>query len=206
MSIVNIMAGRLTGDPESKATQNGNVMANFSLADNHGKDAQGQEKVSFFRCTAFGKQGEMILASCKKGHRLNISGRLETRQYTNNSGQPATSLDVTVHEFGFIEPRDQQQQQTAQPAQGAQQQQTYQQATPFQQPVQAQTAAPAYQYDERGNAYQFVNGQWQMARPAAAAPAPVAPVPGFTPPGYASQQPTQGALPFGNPPGQQRPY
>jgi single-strand DNA-binding protein len=180
MSVVNIMAGRLTGDPESKTTQSGNTMANFSIADNHGKDAQGQDKVTFFRCSAFGKQAEMILASCKKGHRLNVVGRLETHQYTNNSGQQVTSLDVTVSEFGFIEPRQEQ------PMAAPQAQPQYQPPGPAPAPA----AVPQYTTDAAGNTYQLINNQWVMVRPAGAPPQPHA--------GYQAPQPPQ--LPFGNPP------
>lgn len=153
MSIVTILAGRFTGDPEGKNTKNGNLMASFSLADNHGKDDNGNEKTTFFRCTAYGKQAEMILDSCKKGHRLNVVGRLESRQYTNNSGQPATSLDVTVSEFGFIEPREQNQAAPAQqqPQQGyapqPQQQLPPQQGFP---PQQAYPQQPPAGYPPQG--------------------------------------------------------
>ena len=105
MATINVF-GRLTGDPEVKQGQNGNIV-HFNLADNHGKDQQGQDKVSFFRCSAFGKPGELIAASCKKGHRLSVSGRFESRKYTDNSGASQTSLDVTVNDFNFVEQRDQ---------------------------------------------------------------------------------------------------
>ncbi|MDR3561232.1 MAG: single-stranded DNA-binding protein [Negativicutes bacterium] len=173
MSVVNIMAGRLTDDPESKVTQNGTHMANFSMADNHGKDDQGQDKVTFYRCTAFGKQAEMILASCKKGHRLNVVGRLESRQYTNNAGVAATSLDVTVSEFGFIEPR------AEQPAG----------PSPAQQPGPgpAPQPQPQLQYDQVGNGYQLINNQWVMVKPAAPPAPPQGTLP-FAPPGGAPPQ------------------
>ena len=181
--------GRLTGDPEVKPGNNGNI-THFSLADNHGKDSQNVEKVSFFRCSAFGKQGEMILSSCKKGHRLNVSGRFESRVFTNNQGAAQTSLDVTVQNFDFVELRDQTQ---AQPA--AQ--------TPAPTPAPVPQAQPQYQRDAAGNYWTKINNQMvmthnaqgqpvqqapapaQAAAPVYAAPAPqyAPPVPQYGPPG-----------------------
>ena len=153
--------GRLTGDPEVKQAQSGNIV-HFNLADNHGKDQQGQDKVSFFRCSAFGKAGEMIAASCKKGHRLSVSGRFESRKYTDNSGASQTSLDVTVNDFNFVEQRDQ----AAQAAQA--------QATPAS-PAAPAVGQPLVQYDKAGNGWSLINNQWVMTHPlrpqAPAAPA-----------------------------------
>lgn len=177
--------GRLTGDPEVKQGQNGNIV-HFNLADNHGKDGQGQDKVSFFRCSAFGKVGELIAASCKKGHRLSVSGRFETRKYTDNSGASQTSLDVTVNDFNFVEQRDQ--------AQGAPAQQAAAQAAPA-------VGQPQIQYDKAGNGWSLINNQWVMTHPMRPQ-APVAPPP-QTAPAYPPQQ--QYAAPPQTAPAQQFP-
>jgi single-strand DNA-binding protein len=142
--------GRLTGDPESKQSQNGQAYATFNLADNHGKDAQGKDKATFFHCSAFGKSGELILNSCKKGHQLTVIGRMESSQYTNQQGQSATSLNVTLDRFGFCEPFNAgAQQQSAQPNQ----QQAPQQGFPPQQ--NGYGAPPAQQgYQQPPQSYQ----------------------------------------------------
>lgn len=176
MATINIF-GRLTGDPENKPGNDGRAIAHFSIADNHGKDSNGADKVSFFRCSAFGKQAELILASCKKGHRLNVSGRFESRQFTGNNG-PQTSLDVSVQNFDFVEQRDNAQQApTAQPpAPGPyppQAQPPRPAAPPVQQAAQpVQPAQPMQQYDSTGNLWQVQNGQWVMIRQAAATAQP----------------------------------
>ena len=158
MAVIQVF-GRLTGDPENKPGNDGRAIAHFSLADNHGKDNQGQDKVSFFRCSAFGKQAELILASCKKGHRLNVSGRFESRQYTGNSG-PQTSLDVSVQNFDFVELRDQ-----TQPA------------PPAQAPAPVPAAQPQYQRDAAGNYWTKINNQMVMTHNAQGQPVQQAPAP-----------------------------
>lgn len=186
--------GRLTGDPETRLMpNNGGTVTSFSLADNHGKDANNQDKVDFFRCSAFGKQADLIFNSCKKGHRLNVSGRFESRQYQAKDGTTATSLEVSVNAFDFVEPRDQSaapQQQPA-PAQAAR--------GPAAQPPAGQ---PQFQYDSAGNGWSLVNNQWVMTHPARPA-APVAPAAPqqFTP----TQQPAPAFPPNTCPPGE-RPF
>ena len=180
MAVIHIF-GRLTGDPETKLLpHNGGSVTSFSLADNHGKDKDNKDKVDFFRCSAFGKQADMIFNSCKKGHRLNVSGRFESRQYTNNSGQSATSLEVSVQAFDFVEVKEQAAPQQARPA-----------TAPV--PVQTAPQPQTYQDPRTGMWYQAVNGQWvpmQQAMP------PVAPAP----------NPVQYGPPIGALPANERPF
>lgn len=174
MAVIQVF-GRLTGDPENNPGNDGRAIAHFSLADNHGKDNQGQDKVSFFRCSAFGKQAELILASCKKGHRLNVSGRFESRQYTGNNGAQ-TSLDVSVQNFDFVELRDQ-----TQPAP-----QATQTPPPAQPPAAQPVGQPQRQYDSAGNLWEVQNGQWvriAAAQPPAAPAQPFQPAPQYAPQG-----------------------
>lgn len=192
--------GRLTGDPETRLTpNNGGTVTSFSLADNHGKDANNQDKVDFFRCSAFGKQAELIFNSCKKGHRLNVSGRFESRQYQAKDGTKGTSLEVSVNAFDFVEPRDQAAAPPQQPA-PAQSQAARGPA------AQAPAAQPSFQYDKAGNGWTLINNQWQMTHPAAPQ-APAAPqqyqqpAQQFAPP----QQPAPAFPPNTCPPGE-RPF
>ena len=118
------VTGRLTADPENKTGQNDQrTRTNFSLADNHGKDTQGNEKVSFFRCTAWGKSADLILNSCKKGHTITVFGSFESRKYTDNNGKEQTSLDISVDRFGFGDSGQSPQQQSPTPGYPQQQQQ-----------------------------------------------------------------------------------
>jgi single-strand DNA-binding protein len=91
--------GRLTDNPEAKFAQDGKAISNFSLADNYG-----QEKASFFRCVAFGKNAENINKSCQKGHRLVINGRMEEEKWTDQqTGQQKSGWKCVVSTFNFVE-------------------------------------------------------------------------------------------------------
>lgn len=189
--------GRLTGDPESKQSQNGQAIANFSLADNHGKDNQGQDKATFFRCSAFGKSAELILNSCKKGHLLTVTGRLESSQYTNQQGQQATSLNVTLDRFGFCEPMNSGgQQQAAPPNQQRPPQQGYG-APPTAQQYQQQGAYVPPPQQGYGAA-PVPGGYQQQPGPQYGGQAPQPPAP----PQHSYNQPPQQPAPQGYPPQQ----
>ena len=92
--------GRLTADAESKPGQNG-AIAHFDIADNHGKDKDGKDEVTFFRCSAFGKTAERVINTYKKGLLVTVGGSLKVRPYTDNQGQLKTSNDLTVNQAGF---------------------------------------------------------------------------------------------------------
>ncbi len=193
--------GRLTGDPESKQSQSGQVIANFSLADNHGKDNQGQDKATFFRCSAFGKSAELILNSCKKGHLLTVIGRLESSQYTNQQGQQATSLNVTLDRFGFCEPMNNGgQQQAAPPAQNRPPQQGY--GSPPQQNGYNQPPQGYHQPPQQGYGNAPMPGGYQQPGPQYGGQAPQPPAP----PQHSYNQPPQQPAPQGYPPQQPAPW
>lgn len=137
--------GRFTDNPAASAMGDGKAISNFSIADNHGQD-----KTSFFRCTAFGKTAELINSSCQKGHRLLVNGRMEEEKWTDKqTGQERTGWKLQVSTMNFIEPANQAgQQQSAPAAQNRPSQQGYGQ-TPQQQgygaPQQGYGAPPAQQ-------------------------------------------------------------
>lgn len=175
------LIGRLTDDPKFKTLQSGSQVVDFDVADNHGDN-----ETTFYSVSFFGKSAELINSSCKKGHRLFVSGTLKRRNYTGNNGQSGVSLDIVGNEFRFIEPAPANQSAAA-PAPAP---------TGYPAPAPAAPAAPQQQYDAQGNLWQVINGQWVMIRPAGAPPAP--------PAGYPAQPPA-GAPPQ-PPPGGQRPY
>lgn len=169
------LVGRLTGDPVLKNLEGGRQVVDFDLADNHGEN-----ETTFYSCGAFGKQAELIVASCKKGHRLYVSGTLKSRKYTGNNGQAGMSLDLTVNEFRFIEAAPQP---AAAPAPAPAPGYAPPAAPGYAAP--APTPQPQYHTDQAGNVFQLINNQWALIRPAAAAPpAPPAgapPAPGNRP-------------------------
>ena len=73
MSDINkvILIGRLTRDPELKATQGGKAFCEFSLASNKVwiKDGEKKESAGFFDCVTWGKLAETASKYFQKGKR-----------------------------------------------------------------------------------------------------------------------------------------
>ncbi len=176
--------GNLTGDPEVKQHE-GKNFTTFSIAENYGKE---KDQVNYFRCSASGKQGELIASSCKKGHKLSVlSGQLKASLFTNQQGKSSVQLNVYVNSFAFCEPMNNNGQQSAPPAQPPQQgysqppqqngyQQPPQQYAPpvqqgYQQPSQGYAAPPQQQpqyaqQPQQQPAPQYQQPQQQYQQPA----------------------------------------
>lgn len=97
------ICGRLTRDPETRATQGGTAVATFSLAVDRRKKDDGAD---FIRCVAFGKTAETIARYVRKGHMFGVTGRLSTRSYENKQGQKVFVTEVIVSDFTFLQPKD----------------------------------------------------------------------------------------------------
>lgn len=91
--------GNLTRDPEIKFGSTGNAFATFSIAVSR-KTKDGEEKVSFFDCTAFGTVAENLANSVTKGTRVIVSGRVEQSNWEDKDGNKRTSYKVIADEVG----------------------------------------------------------------------------------------------------------
>ncbi len=92
--------GRLGSDPEIRYTPNGDPVTNFSLATDVG---WGENKSTLWlRCNVWGKQAESANQYLAKGRTVLVVGELSQREYTANSGESRTSLELKVREMKFI--------------------------------------------------------------------------------------------------------
>ncbi len=81
--------GNLTRDPETRQTPSGRSVANFGVATNHRwKDANGQqqEKTEFHNVVVWGKLAEICAQYLRKGSKVFIEGRLQTREWEGQDG------------------------------------------------------------------------------------------------------------------------
>ena len=110
-----IAIGRLTRDPDSRATQDGKEVAQFTVAVDRRVKKEGQPTADFIPCVAFGKTAEFISKYFHKGMKIVLTGRIQTGSYTNKDGQKVYTTDVVVEEAEFGESK-RETQETAQPA------------------------------------------------------------------------------------------
>lgn len=104
-----ILVGRLTKDPETRASQGDNVttITRFSIAVNRRfKNKEGVYEADFPNCVCYGKTAEFVDQYFKKGMAIGITGRLATGSYTNKDGQKVYTTDVVVEEAEFAESKN----------------------------------------------------------------------------------------------------
>ena len=98
------LIGHLGRDPETRYTPSNTSVTSFSLATSR-KDGQGQETTTWWRCTCFGKRGDVIAQYFRKGDPILVQGEPSLREYSGKDGQARTSLEVIVNDFSFIKGR-----------------------------------------------------------------------------------------------------
>ena len=100
MNTVQIL-GNLTRDPEVRYTQSGKAVATFNVAASNtftSSDGETKEQTAFINCVAWGKLGEAV-GNYRKGNRLFVEGRIQTRSYEDSNGQKKYVTEVIA---GFV--------------------------------------------------------------------------------------------------------
>ena len=90
-----ILIGRLGRDPEVRYMPNGEAVCNFSIAtDETWKDrqtGQRQERTEWHNITLYRRMAEVAGQYLKKGSRVYIEGRIQSRKYTGKDGIERTA-------------------------------------------------------------------------------------------------------------------
>lgn len=97
-----IIKGRLTRDPEMRASASGVEFCKFTVAVDRrvSKDKMKEKQADFFDCVAFSGTAGMINAYFHKGKEILVEGRMESNT-TEKDGQKRTFWGVTVENAYF---------------------------------------------------------------------------------------------------------
>ena len=99
-----ILIGNLGKDPEVRSMQNGGKIANLSLATSESwrdkASGERKEKTEWHRVVIFGNLAEIAEKYLKKGSKVYVSGSLQTRKWTDQSGAEKYSTEVVLQGFG----------------------------------------------------------------------------------------------------------
>lgn len=105
-----ILMGRLTRDPEVRYTQGDNSLciANFTVAVDRrmSRNNQDGQTADFISCVVFGKLAEHVEKYYRKGLKTCLSGRIQTRNYTNREGVKVYVTEVVVEDLEFAESKN----------------------------------------------------------------------------------------------------
>ncbi len=97
------LLGNLARDPEVRYTQSGRAVATFTVAASNtyvdSATNETKEQTAFVNCVAWGKLGEAV-GNYRKGNRLFVEGRIQTRSYETQDGQKKYVTEVVADFVG----------------------------------------------------------------------------------------------------------
>ena len=103
-----ILVGNVGNDPEVRYMPNGNAVANVSIATSETWKDKGngeqQEKTEWHRVVFFNRLAEIVEQYVKKGSKLYLEGRLQTRQW-EQEGVKRYSTEVVASEMQMLDSR-----------------------------------------------------------------------------------------------------
>lgn len=102
------LIGNLTRDPELRYTPQGTAVCTFSVATNRQWTTdQGEKKedVEFHRVVAWNKLAEICANLLRKGRKVYVEGRLQTRSWETKDGQPRQTTEIVISEMLILDPK-----------------------------------------------------------------------------------------------------
>jgi single-strand DNA-binding protein len=99
-----ILVGNVGKDPEIRSMQSGGKIANLTLATsetwNDKASGERKEKTEWHRVVVFNDRlVDVVERFVKKGRKLYVEGALQTRKWTDQSGQEKYTTEVVVDRF-----------------------------------------------------------------------------------------------------------
>jgi single-strand DNA-binding protein len=99
-----ILVGNLGKDPEVRTTQSGMKMANFTLATsetwNDKASGERKEQTEWHRVVVMNERiADVAEKYLKKGTKVYVEGKLQTRKWTDQSGQEKYTTEVVIGRF-----------------------------------------------------------------------------------------------------------
>lgn len=98
-----VLVGRLTKEPELRTTPSGAKVCQYTLAVNRNRKAEGQPDADFINCVSWNKTAELMNQYLSKGALIGIEGRIQTRNYDDNSGRKVYVTEVITDSVQFLE-------------------------------------------------------------------------------------------------------
>lgn len=94
------LTGRLTRDPETRYTQSGKAVTNFSIAvdDGYGDN----KKTMFVPVVVWDKLAEVCANNLQKGRKVLVEGRLQISEYERD-GQKRRAAEIVAQNIEFLE-------------------------------------------------------------------------------------------------------
>lgn len=103
-----MIIGNLGRDPEMRYTPSGQPVTQFTVAVNRNyRDQNGewQEETEWFRVVCWGQLAERTAEYLRKGRKVYVEGRLQTRQWEAQDGTKRTTTELVASTVTPLDPR-----------------------------------------------------------------------------------------------------
>lgn len=101
-----ILVGNVGQDPEVRYLPNGGAVTNVSIATSESwmdkNSGQRQDRTEWHRVVFFGKLADVVSQYVKKGSKLYVEGKLQTRKWQDQSGQDRYTTEIVVDGFNGV--------------------------------------------------------------------------------------------------------
>lgn len=103
MTSVSVLKGNIGQDPELRTTTSGIKVATYSLAVYRANPKEKDKPITdWFNVVAWGDQAEQAVKHLKKGSKVLVVGKFQTRSYESKEGKKVTLTEFFQEEFGII--------------------------------------------------------------------------------------------------------
>lgn len=101
-----ILVGNLGQDPETRSTQGGTIVTQLSIATGEAwKDSNGQlqERTEWHRIVVWGRLAEIARDYLRKGSKVYLEGRLQTRKWQDKEGRDQYTTEIVASELQMLD-------------------------------------------------------------------------------------------------------
>ena len=100
-----MIIGNLGRDPEMRYTPRGQAVTQSSVATNRNyRDPQGewQSETEWFRVVVWAERAERAAEQLRKGHKVYVEGRLQTRQWEDQTGNKRYKTEIIAQTMQML--------------------------------------------------------------------------------------------------------
>ncbi len=102
------LIGNLTRDPELRYTPQGTAVCTFGMATNRQWKTEAGEmrdEAEFHRIVAWNQLAEICARMLKKGSRVFVEGRIQSRTWTGQDNQQRTTFEIVISDMILLDSR-----------------------------------------------------------------------------------------------------
>jgi single-strand DNA-binding protein len=104
-----ILIGNLGRDPETRYTQGGSAVTQFSIATSESwrdrQTGEQQDRTEWHRVVCFARLAEIAGEYLRKGSKVYIEGRIQTRKWQDKDGQDRYTTEIIANEMQMLDSR-----------------------------------------------------------------------------------------------------